>query len=111
MPGPYTTDKSWEFGNADILPPGELDITDIQRAIGKGAGEQGHSWSHKKEDIEEDYAVAEEAWRDQLSGLVESAVEVGKKPEYKKGTARSWSEFGAASRVFERSIRHHSGDH
>jgi hypothetical protein len=72
----------------EVLPPGELDITDIQRAIGEGVGEQGFPGIGQ-----EDKASAEEAWRDQLSGLVESALEVGKKPEYQKGTARSWSEY------------------
>lgn len=93
MPGPYTTDRSWQFSDADILPPGELDITDIQRAIGKGAGEQGHSTSRNKEDIEEDHAVVEEAWGDQLSELIGAALQVGKKPDYKKGTADTWSEY------------------
>ena len=58
----------------NVLPPGELDITDIQRAIGKGA-------------------EGEEGWEDQLSGLIEAALEVDKRPDYKAGTARSWSEY------------------
>jgi hypothetical protein len=56
----------------NVLPPGELDITDIQRAIGKGA-------------------EGEEGWEDELSGLIEAALEVDKRPDYKAGTARSWS--------------------
>tara|TARA_R110000824_G_scaffold190773_4_gene372333 strand:- start:2220 stop:3809 length:1590 start_codon:yes stop_codon:yes gene_type:complete len=93
MPGPYTTDRSWQFSDADILPPGELDITDIQRSIGKGAGEQGYSWSSNKEDIEEDYAAAEEEWGGEVSELIDAVLQVGKKPDYKKGTADTWSEY------------------